>query len=196
MTQQKLQNSSDAGTTPGPIRLPSEADPPPPAKLPMPRLENSELPPALREAWVAYMVNGFKQNEEMFHGTRKAFMKPYWLTIWLYGTLFVVGLILFVLTAVAGLQNDNSVTTVTFGGLGTVAFLTFFIKDPLRALEKNLESITWLGVAFNTYWARLMYMSDPNTIQNELKAAEEDFRASVERLIAHRSEDSKKLGKN
>jgi hypothetical protein len=33
-----------------------------------------------------------------------------------------------------------------------------------------------------------MYMADPKTVQAELKAAEEDFRTSVEHLIARNAE--------
>jgi len=57
------------------------------------------------------------------------------------------------------------------------------MQRPLQALEENLEFITWLGVAFNTYWTRLMYMDDPKTVGAELKAADDDFRTSVEKLI-------------
>jgi hypothetical protein len=87
-----------------------------------------------------------------------------------------------------GLRNGGSIVAVAFAGLGVAAFLAFFVRQPLQALEENLQFITWLGVAFNTYWTRLMYMADPNTVQTELKAAEDDFRTSVERLIAKNAE--------
>ncbi len=134
------------------------------------------------------MVNGFKQNEEMFSKTLKAFVTPYYLTIWIYGALFLVGVGLFVVAAVIGLRGDQSVTSMVFGGLGTAAFLAFFIRQPVQALEENLECITWLGVAFNTYWTRLMYLSETSTIQVDLRAAEEDFRKSVQALIAAHGE--------
>jgi hypothetical protein len=166
------------------------------SKLPFPRLPavaaDPEISDALRAAWTAYVISGFKQNEQMFESTLKAFMQPYRLTVWLYSILFIIGTTLFVLTAVAGLQKDNPVATVTFAGMGSVTFLAFFIRNPLRALERNLEFITWLGVAFNTYWTRLMYMSDLNKIQSELKSADDDFRNSVEHLIERHAEGSEK----
>ena len=134
------------------------------------------------------MIKGLKQNEQMFQTTLKAFMKPYRLTVWLYATLFVVGIGLFVVAAIIGLRDGNSVVAIAFAGLSVAAFLAFFVQQPLHALEENLEFITWLGVAFNTYWTRLMYMTDPKTAQTELKAAEDDFRTSVERLIAQHAE--------
>ncbi|MDD5266646.1 MAG: hypothetical protein PHO08_05905 [Methylococcales bacterium] len=167
--------------------LPGESDA---SKLPLPPDSTAAgtVPEELKAAWTQYMVNGFKQNEQMFQSTLQAFMKPYRLTVWLYATLFVVGLGLFLVAAVIGLRNGDSVVAIAFAGLGTAAFLAFFIRQPLHALEENLQFITWLGVAFNTYWTRLMYMTDPKTVQTELKAAEDDFRASVERLIVQNAE--------
>jgi hypothetical protein len=146
------------------------------------------LPEEFRAAWTQYMIGGFEQNQRMFKSTLAALMKPYWLTVSFYATLFAVGLGLFVVAAVIGLRNGDSVVAVAFAGLGAAAFLAFFVRQPLQALEENLEVITWLGVSFNTYWTRLMYMTDPKTVQAELKAAEDDFRASVERLITRHAE--------
>jgi hypothetical protein len=147
-----------------------------------------QLPDELVKAWTEYMVNGFRNNEEMFKRTLKAFMKPYHLTIWLYGALFAVGIGLFVMAAIMGLNEGKSVVAIVFAGLGAGAFLAFFIRQPVQALEENLEFITWLGVAFNTYWTRIMYMMDMKTIQSDLKAADEDYRTSVECLIIKHAE--------
>jgi hypothetical protein len=141
------------------------------------------------------MVNGFKHNEDMFQRTLAAFMRPYHLTIWMYVALFVVGLALFVIAAVAGLYGGQPVVAIAFGGLGVGAFTVFFVREPLHALEENLEFITWLGVAFNTYWTRLMYVMDAETVQEDLKAAERDFTRTVERLITkHASLRQKRPG--
>ncbi len=141
------------------------------------------LPDDVKDAWTRYMVNGFQQNEEMFNRTLSAFMKPYRLTLWLYGALFTVGLVLVITAAIAGLMNEGTAVPLVFVGLGTAAFLAFFIRQPTQALEENLEFITWLGVAFNTYWTRLMYIQNEATVQDELKQANDDFITSVERLI-------------
>jgi hypothetical protein len=161
-------------------------------KLPMPVGHTlpggAAIPPALQEAWTQQMINGFRQNEQMFKSTLQAFMKPYRLTVGLYVALFAIGLSLFVAAVVIGLRDGSSVVAIAFAGLSVTAFLAFFLRQPLHALEENLQCITWLGVAFNTYWTRTMYMANPTTVQADLKAAEEDFRASVERLIAKHAE--------
>ena len=154
------------------------------SKLPLPSLPaNANLPAELRTAWTDYMVRGFKQNELMFRTTLEGFMKPYRLTVWLYASVFVVGIGLFAAAAAVGLAQGNSVVAIAFAGLSVTTFLTFFIRQPLRALEENLELITWLAVAFNTYWTRLMYISDARTVQAELKAADDDFTSSIRKLI-------------
>ena len=86
-----------------------------------------------------------------------------------------VGIGLFVVAAVIGLRNGDAAVAVTFAGLSVASFLAFFVRQPLHALEENLECITWLGVAFNTYWTRLMYFSDPQTIEHDLTQATDDL---------------------
>ena len=156
------------------------------SKLPVPEAGTSAdhpLPPELRAAWNAYMVNGFRHNEEMFRRTLDAFMRPYNITVIMYVALFVVGLGFFAGAIYLGMQDPTSVAAIAFGGLSVGSFLLFFVRQPLQALEENLEFITWLGVAFNTYWTRLMYLSKIDSMQTDLKQAADDYIASVEHLI-------------
>ena len=71
--------------------------------------------------------------------------------------------------ALLGVQQGIS-SAALFGGLSVLAFLGFFVSKPLRALERNVQFITWLGIVYNTYWARLMYATDPDTVQEDLEA--------------------------
>jgi hypothetical protein len=64
-----------------------------------------------------------------------------------------------------------------------VAFLAFFIAQPLRALEENLLFITWLGIIYNTYWTRLMYTSNLNTAQQDLETLTKTTIAQLEELV-------------
>jgi hypothetical protein len=155
------------------------------SKLPAVRdqVREPELQLQVDTAWVEYMTNGFANAEAMFRQTLKAYMRPYYITIGMYVVLFVVGIGFFVAAALVGIYTDKSVVAVAFGGLSVASFLTFFVRQPLHELELNLEFITWLGVTFNTYWARLMYMLDTATIQADLKAAGDDYADMVERLI-------------
>lgn len=154
--------------------------------LALPKIDEemvAKVPDELRQAWSKYMINGFKNNEKMFQSTLNAFMKPYNITILLYVVIFVIGILFFIVAVVLGFRGDQSVLAVGFGGLSIISFITFFIRQPVQALEENLEFISWLGVAFNTYWTRLMYISNKDNVQDEIKTATDDFSSMVERLI-------------
>ena len=79
-----------------------------------------------------------------------------------------------------------------FGGLGAVAFLSYFISRPLQALEQNLQFITWLGVVYNTYWTRLANMREQATVQRDLLEATRDATNEIEKIIAKHAEVSGK----
>lgn len=143
----------------------------------------AEIPPELREAWINYMRNGFENNQVMFKRTLEAFMKPYNITVAMYMIIFAVGILFFSIAAYLGLTGGEPIVAISFGGLSVVTFVMFFIRQPVQALEQNLEFISWLGVAFNTYWTRLMYISNKKTVQQDLKAAADDYSVMVERLI-------------
>ena len=66
-----------------------------------------------------------------------------------------------------------------FGGLGAATFLTYFLSRPLRALEENLNFLTWLGVIYNSYWTRLMYAMNMETVQKDLAAITDEMLADI-----------------
>jgi hypothetical protein len=169
---------NDDLTFPGEAGAKLPRPPPPPA-----RAANDKLAAELDRAWTDYMVQGFEQNRIMFQNTLKSFTQPYWLTVWLYAVTFLVGIALFVTAAIVGIRGGNSVTALAFGGMGVATFVGFFIQRPLQSLEENLQFITVLGVAFNTYWTKLLYMQDPATVKADLSAADAEFRAAIEKLI-------------
>src|SRR5712692_9374207 len=100
----------------------------------------SRVDPEVYEAWRKHIVNGFHQNNEMFKKLLDAFMRPYWLTVWMYRALFLIGVAGFIAAVVLGVWGGLGFATL-FGGLSVVMFLSFFISQPLRALEQNLEFI-------------------------------------------------------
>jgi hypothetical protein len=153
-------------------------------KLPKPDKEMMDTVPAeLQEAWIKYMISGYENNQKMFKRTLDAFMKPYNITILMYVVMFIVGILFFAMAIYLGFIGDQQLMAIGFGGLSVVSFVTFFIRQPVQALEENLEFICWLGVAFNTYWTRLMYISNKDTVQDEIKAATDDYSDMLERLI-------------
>ncbi len=172
-----------------------------PAKLPKPDSEgidpnklaqhSAEIHQKVLEAWAAHMEQGLENNVLMFHQLLKAFIRPYYLTIVMYALLFLVGIGLFLTAAWLGTHEDKDLSTLLFGGLGVITFLTFFISRPLAALEENLLLITRLGVIYNTYWTRLLYMQESKTLQADLKDATNDAITEINKLTDKSAELSK-----
>ena len=116
----------------------------------------------------------------------------------MYRILFAVGVLS--LAAAVGLSvlTQKETFALIFGGLGAVAFLSYFISRPLVSLEQNLKFITWLGMVYNTYWTRLVYAMDASTVQADLEDLTQDAIAQVEHLLDKHAEMSGKrpgLGK-
>lgn len=133
-----------------------------------------ELRLKVLEAWAAHMEEGLQNNTLMFRQLLKAFMRPYYMTMVMYIILFLIGIGLFIIAAWLSTQANADRAVWLFGGLGVLTFLAFFISRPLAALEENLQLITRLGVIYNSYWTRLLYMQDSSTIQAELEDATND----------------------
>jgi hypothetical protein len=152
---------------------------------------------ALYEAWRRHIEQGLQNNQTMFEGILRSFMNPYWTTVWMYRILFGVGILSFVAAIVlAYVTRDNPTTALgsaaIFGGLGVVAFLSYFLSRPLQALEENLQLITWLGVIYNSYWTRLIYINRLDTVQQELEQTTNKTIAQINELLDKHAS----LGKN
>jgi hypothetical protein len=152
----------------------------------------AKMDPELYKSWREHIIAGFKHNEEMFRRVLEAFMRPYQTTVWMYRILFGVGIISFLFAAGMSAWTKEAKFGLIFGGLGVVAFLSYFISRPLQALEQNLQFITWLGVVYNTYWTRLASMMDQATVQKDLQEATRDATNEIEKIIGKHAEVSGK----
>lgn len=164
------------------------------AQLPLPQV-NTQLAksdPELYAAWRKHILDGFAHNNEMFDRLVRAFMGPYHTTVLMYRILFGLGLVAFVVAVALSLWTGEAMFALVFGGLGAAAFLSYFLSRPLRSLEENLNFITWLGVIYNTYWTRLVYAMNQETVQQDLAAATDDFVRQIEQLLDKHAELSEK----
>jgi hypothetical protein len=152
----------------------------------------SVMDPDLYKSWREHIIAGFKHNEEMFQRVLQAFMRPYYTTIWMYRILFGVGILAFLVAAGMSVWTNDVRFGLVFGGLSTVAFLSYFLSRPLQALEENLQFITWLGIIYNTYWTRLACMNNQSTVQKDLQEAMREATAEIEKIINKHSELSGK----
>lgn len=160
-----------------------------PAQLPAMVDRHGQSDELIDMAWRKHIVDSFENNQEMFQSTLRAFRVPYWMTVIMYGTLFLIGIIAFATCIYFAVMSrgdgpsSNISLVLLFGGLSVASFLAFFIRQPLHALEDNLKFSAWMGGVYNSYWTRLMYAQDPLTIQNDIRTIAEDFNNQMERLI-------------
>ena len=170
-----------------PQALPAPVPPVGPGGKPL-----SEVDPELYDAWRKHVERGFENNNRMFDRTLNAYMYPYWLTVGMYVVLFLVGISAFVVAARLSFEAGKEMYSLIFGGVGVAAFLTFFLTRPLQALEENLQFITWLGMIYNTYWTRLAYMTEQDTVQQDLEDATNESIKKIKDLLDTHSERSGK----
>jgi hypothetical protein len=152
-----------------------------PPIMPQPRL--AEIDPELYKYWREHINQGFQRNNRMFDTILDAFMRPYNTTIWMYRILFGLGIAAFLVAAALSAWLRDPMFGVVFGGLSIISFLTYFIGRPLQSLEENLKFITWLGIIYNSYWTRLVYMMDSKTVNQDLEDATQDAINEIERLL-------------
>lgn len=203
---QRLRTAPQAAPVMAALPMPMAGGPPVAEQLPMPPSPIAGKPlieadPELYTAWRNHIIHGFENNQTMFTRTLNGFLNPYWVTVVMYGLLFLVGIVsfgvaVFISMQAAAAQGGNAAaslfgTTAIFGGLSVVAFLTFFLSRPLRALEENLHFIAWLGVVFNSYWTRLAYLQDASVLQEQLDDATNDTVAQIKEIIDKQAERDK-----
>ena len=167
--------SGDSSTRPDPFELPP---PLPPA---------SEIDPDIYAAWKTHMIEGYQHNSEMFHSLLDAFMRPYWATVWMYRLMFWVGLVGFAVAAVLSFWKGWEFGAI-FGGLTVASYLAFFVSRPLQALEQNKQFITWLGIIYNTYWNRVMFANQQETVQADLEKITQTTIDQINQLVEKHSE--------
>jgi hypothetical protein len=160
----------------------------PPLHLPLPEGPTGEngapaIDPEIYAAWRRHMIHGIEQNEVLFGQILSAFMQPYRTTVWMYRSLFVVGIVAFAAAIVMAYLTRSLEFAYAFGGLGAIAFVSFFLSRPIRSLEENLNFITWLGVIYNSYWTRLVYAVNLATIQEDLEKITNDFTRQIQELL-------------
>jgi len=148
--------------------------------------------PELYAAWKTHIQDGFANNQLMFQQLLNGFMNPYWTTVWMYRILFGLGVVSFVVAAGLSAFSNKEGYTLVFGGLSALSLLAYFFNRPLQALEENLQFITWLGLIYNSYWTRLVYLNSQPDVQQGLQDATDDAIARIKELMAAHAKRSGK----
>jgi len=108
----------------------------------------------------------------------------------MYVGMFLVGLFAAAAAVVKGIGADTGAEAAgaaVVGGLSAASFFSFFLARPLESLERNSIYSQWLAAAVNSYWTRLAYLSDPETIGTDLEDATRDLVRDLKALAGQHS---------
>jgi hypothetical protein len=94
-----------------------------------------------------------------------------------YVAMMIFGVGAIVAAFVKGLTAatiGEAVASVGLAGLTVGIFVAFFVQRPSAALERNAIFMPWVSIVLTTYWTRLLYLDDPETVDAKLgRAAKE-----------------------
>jgi hypothetical protein len=94
-----------------------------------------------------------------------------------YGVMLGVGLLALLATIVKGLTADSGAeagATAVLGGVSVGVLVSSLVLKPTDSMERNAVFAPWMLMVLNTYWTRLVYMNDPQTIDSQLQDAASD----------------------
>ncbi len=117
-----------------------------------------------------------------------------------YGVMLGVGLLALLATIVKGLTADSVAeagATAVLGGVSVGVLVSSLILKPTDSMERNAIFVPWMLLVLNTYWTRLVYMNDPETIDDQLqdaaKDAAEQFKTMSEALAKAMTTENESL---
>lgn len=145
------------------IRLPNSSHSP----------DNAEML-ALRE----FAASVVKENTINVQNSSNYIRYSFWSLYVMYCLLFLIGLGTAICAVIKGLQTNTTgeaIGALVIGGLSAASFFSLFLARPLESLERNSIYASWLTMAVNTYWTRLLYFSKLETIDKDLENATDDL---------------------
>ena len=68
----------------------------------------------------------------------------------------------------------EAAAAIGLAGLTVGIFIAFFVQRPSAALERNAIFMPWVSIVLTTFWTRMLYLDDPETLDAKLgRAAKE-----------------------
>ncbi len=62
----------------------------------------------------------------------------------------------------------QAAAAIGLAGLTVGIFAAFFVQRPSAALERNAIFMPWVSIVLTTFWTRLLYLDDPETLDAKL----------------------------
>ncbi|HST18446.1 MAG TPA: hypothetical protein VLK36_12315 [Gaiellaceae bacterium] len=88
-----------------------------------------------------------------------------------YVAMMVFGVLAVIAAFVKGLTASSlgeAAAAVGLAGLTVGVFVAFFVQRPSAALERNAIFMPWVSIVLTTFWTRMLYLDDPETLDAKL----------------------------
>jgi hypothetical protein len=88
-----------------------------------------------------------------------------------YVAMMVFGVSAIVAAFVKGLTANSvaeAAASIGLAGLTVGIFVAFFVQRPSAALERNAIFMPWVSIVLTTFWTRMLYLDDPETLDAKL----------------------------
>ena len=88
-----------------------------------------------------------------------------------YVAMMVFGVAAITAAFVKGLTAGSmgeAAAAIGLAGLTVGVFVAFFVQRPSAALERNAIFMPWVSIVLTTFWTRLLYLDDPETLDVKL----------------------------
>ena len=125
----------------------------------------------------ALAASVLREDVETLARTTDYLRRSYRVVFYGYVAMMVFGVGAIVAAFVKGLTAatlGEAVASIGLAGLTVGIFVAFFVQRPSAALERNAIFMPWVSIVLTTFWTRLLYLDDPETLDLKLgKAAKE-----------------------
>jgi uncharacterized protein YihD (DUF1040 family) len=104
---------------------------------------------------------------------------------WLNVALFAVGIILFVLAAIAGLVRGEEQFSIIFGASGIASIIPIFVTNPLKRVSNAASDQSQLRIVIFSYWWQLWNLRTTVSKENSQIATANALNARIQTIMDH-----------
>jgi len=119
----------------------------------------------------ALAASVLREDVETLARTTDYLRRSYRVVFYGYVAMMVFGVGAIVAAFVKGLTAatlGEAVASIGLAGLTVGIFVAFFVQRPSAALERNAIFMPWVSIVLTTFWTRLLYLDDPETLDAKL----------------------------
>jgi hypothetical protein len=137
-------------------------------RLPRPRHGDPDETPTELRALAASIL---REDVDTLARTTAYLRRSYRVVFVGYVAMMTFGIAATVAAFVKGLTATNvgeAAAAIGLAGLTVGIFVAFFVQRPSAALERNAIFMPWVSIVLTTFWTRLLYLDDPETLDAKL----------------------------